>query len=332
MVKTKSINIFNLNVPCFNHCRYCLLSWDNNLLGIPYDRSIKFARRFYEWLKVNHPEINFSYYFGYSMDHPHLLDVIKFMKETNSPSSKFLQFDGMKFREKEELEILLNNLKREGIEILNFTIYGQRKFHDKFASRKGDFDLMINTIKIAKKLKLNVEVGLPVIKDNLKDLDELIKLFTKLKTKLFLFTPHSGGRGKTIYSSKITINDYLNMSDDVKKYFNKANNKTPYEWFKSPPKEVENRSLQLSLMPSNIEKLENSSFEDIVTYLEELDESFYDKVPSFTELLNKYVDINDDRLYTKKDLYQIYVKRYIDENNLDIVDITDERYSGSIRY
>lgn len=56
MVKTRSINIFNLNVPCFNHCRYCLLSWDNNLLGIPYDRSIKFARRFYEWLKVNHPK------------------------------------------------------------------------------------------------------------------------------------------------------------------------------------------------------------------------------------------------------------------------------------
>ena len=50
------------------------------------------------------------------------------------------------------------------------------------------------------------------------------------------------------------------------------------------------------------------------------------------EQLKKYADSSDNSLYSKKDLYAIYRKRFIRENKLDILDITDERYSGSIRY
>ena len=37
-------------------------------------------------------------------------------------------------------------------------------------------------------------------------------------------------------------------------------------------------------------------------------------------------------LYTQKDLYLLYKDRYIEEHNITIEDITDERFSGSIRY
>lgn len=331
-MKTNSINVFNLNVPCSCHCRYCLLEWNGEPIGVNYERSINYAKSFYNWLKENRPALGFTYYFGYSMEHPKLFETIKFMQETNSPSGKFLQFNGMKQRNIEELKSFIRQLKQIGIETLDFTFYGTKEYHDKFAARNGDYDLMMNTITIALEEKLNIDVGIPVTKENLYDLDKLVDIFMNLKVNLFLFTPHSVGRGVRLFEQKITSTDYNSMNEKVKKYFNRENNRTQYEWFLNPPKQVENRVLTLSLLPSNIEELENTSFEDIISCLEEKDEKFYAIIPSFNELLIKYVDENDNRIYSKKDLYTIYIRKYIEEYNLKIKDITDERFSGSIRY
>ena len=332
MVQTKSINILNLCVPCENHCRYCLLSWNGNCLGIDYERSVKYARRFHEWLKINRPDMNFMYYYGYSMEHPQLLETIKFMQETNSPGGEFLQFDGMKKRTREELVKMLTDLRNAGIKLLDFTFYGLKEYHDKFAGRIGDYDLMMNSLGIALEIGLDVEVGIPVIKENLHQLDELVNIFENKRVRLFLFTPHSGGRGISLLDVKITVEDYDNLSDRVKKYFNRDKNRTPSEWYNHIHEDFKNRVLTISLLPSNIDKLENQPFEETIKELEMMDDEFYKVVPSFSELLKKYVDENDTCLYSLKDLNVTYRRRFIDENHLDIVDITDERFSCSIHF
>lgn len=329
---TKTISILNLNVPCYNHCKHCLLSWNNKLLGIDYERSVKYARSFFEWLKENHPNISFIYYFGYSMEHPKLFDVIKFCQETNSPSGRFLQFDGMKKRNKEELKEFILKLKEAGIELLDFTFYGTKEFHDKFAGRSGDYELMMDSIDVALKIGINLEVGIVVTKNNLNQLDELVNIFELRNIKVFLFTPHSQGRGKNLIKSKISIDDYNKLSDSVKKYFNRQNNKTQREWKGTLLDEVKYRSLQLSLLESNIEKLEKQSFEETFKEMENNDEIYYSTIPSFKELLIMYCDESDNYLYSKKDLYLIYRKKFIKENNIIIDDISDERFSGSVRF
>ena len=331
-MKTKSINILNLNVPCHCHCRYCLLEWNGKTIGIDYDRSINYAKSFYKWLKENKPELGFTYYFGYSMEHPKLFEAIKFMQEINSPGGEFLQFDGMKERTKDELFDFLTEIKNAGIKLIDLTFYGLEDYHDKFAGRLGDYNLLMNTLDVALSLGINVEVGIPVIKENLDQLNELVDLFSNKNVDLFLFTPHSIGRGKTLINSKITLDDYEFMTENVKKYINRNTNRTQYEWLNNSPKEVSNRTLTLSLLPTNIDDIEKKTFEEVIKELEEMDNYFYSIVPSFNELLIKYADKNDKLLYSKKDLYAIYRKRYIQENKLNIIDITDERYSGSIRY
>ena len=57
-MKTTSILMQTLCVPCLCHCRYCLLSWDRHLTGAPYERSATYARRFANWLQANRPEIS----------------------------------------------------------------------------------------------------------------------------------------------------------------------------------------------------------------------------------------------------------------------------------
>ena len=81
-MQTVSVNVSNLCVPCCNRCRYCLLSWDGQLRGVDYGRSTAYARRFYDWLRENRPELSFAFYFGYSMEHPKLLESISFLRES----------------------------------------------------------------------------------------------------------------------------------------------------------------------------------------------------------------------------------------------------------
>lgn len=331
-MKTTGIYIFNLNTACCNRCRYCLLSWDGKTLGVENQRAIQYADSFYHWLKENRPEMQFTFYFGYSMDTSHLLDNIAFMKKIGSPGSKFLQFDGMQMRNDNELQLFLAGLSNVGIETLGFTFYGTEAYHDKFAGRVGDFDLMLRTIKIALSIGIKAEVGIPVTKENLSQLEDLLDLFADKNIRLFLFTPHCGGRGQHLLSAKITIDDALSMSGKVKSYFNRNNNKTPCEWLENPPQDATKRILTLSLLTHNFDNLCKQSFEQTLNALEKRDEEFYKIIPSFKTLLNLYADKEDTHLYTKKDLYLFYIRRYIKENNIVVEDITDERFCGSIRY
>ena len=331
-MKTVSLNIFNSCVPCHNYCRYCLLSWDNTCLGIEYERSMEYARNFYNWLKMKRKDMNFMYYFGYSMEHPDLLNAIKFMQDTNSPGGEFLQLDGLKMRSIEELRELFCQLKEAGIKMVNFTFYGTKDFHDKFAGRKADYELMMNSLNIALEYGIEVEVGIPILKDNMLLIDNLISELPTDRIKLHVFIPHSGGRGKYLQNSKITVEDYEELSDNTKKYLNRNLFCTPNEWLNHDISKHNNRILTLSLLPTNIDHFENQSFEETINELEKMDEDYYSVIPDFRSLLEMYANGTDTCLYSKKDLYMLYRKRYIEENQISIIDMTDERFSNSLRY
>ena len=331
-MKTTLISVVNLCVPCYCHCRYCLLSWDGKCIGADYDRGTAYARRLYDWLKTTYRDIRFMYSFGYSMEHSDLPEAIRFMQETNSPGGRFLQLNGMKMRSAEELHEFFDLINKQGIELIDFTFYGTEEYHDKFAGRKGDFRLTLDSLNIALEKGLAAEVGIPVTKENISQTDELIKLLPEDRIKLYLFTPHSGGRGISLAKAKITVEDYENLSSRARQYFNRNNHRTPAEWSAAQFPAAEKRALTLSLLPTNIDRLEQQSFEDTLNELQKIDEDYYNIIPDFQTLLQLYADPDDTHLYSRKDLYMLYRKRYITENNIVIPDITDERFSGSLRY
>ena len=132
--------------------------------------------------------------------------------------------------------------------------------------------------------------------------------------------------------SKITVDDYEKLSSNAKRYFNRSRNQTPAEWLCEKTPVPKNRILTLSLLPSNIDFLENQSFEDTLRDLEKLDEDYYDKIPDFQSLLERYAKPEDRHLYSKKDLYLLYRKRYTEDEGINVLDVADERFSGSLRY
>lgn len=332
-MKTVSINVMNLCVPCENRCRYCLLSYDGKVSGVDYQRSEAYAKRFYEWLKANRPDLSFLFGFGYSMEHPNLMDAIDFCRSIGSATGEFLQFDGMKFRTDEELEALLHELKAHGIQLIDLTFYGTEHYHDRFAARVGDYRLMLRTLAKANKIGLDVTVSIPITHENVDQMDELIEELNRYRTRrIACFVPHSEGRGRLLEPVRFSVADYGKLSDDMRSRINWNRFKTEAEWLHIGFPKLEKRVLTATLTPENVDFFERLSFADTITYLEKLDEDYYAAIPTAEELANIYGNPNGDRYYSARDLQLSYQQRYIAENRLEIYDINDERQCFSRRF
>lgn len=332
-MKTTSINVMNLCVPCENRCRYCLLSYDGKTSGVDYYRSEAYAKRFYEWIQDNRPDLSFLFGFGYSMEHPYLLDAIDFCRSIGSATGEFLQFDGMKFRTDEELEILLRQLKSHGIQLIDLTFYGTEKYHDQFAARTGDYRLMMKTLSQANQVGLNVVVSVAVTNENAKQLPALLAELEQYKIQqISCFIPHCEGRGQKLESIRMTANDYQELSNAVRAKINRNRFKTESEWLQSGFPICEKRVLTVTLRPENISFFEGISFEETIAYLEKLDDDYYKAIPNVEQLARLYGNSHGDRFYSARDLYMYYQRQYIAEHKIEIYDINDERQCFSRRF
>lgn len=325
-MQTVSINVMNLCVPCENRCRYCLLSYDGKVRGVDYKRSKAYAKRFYEWLKEKRPDLSFLFGFGYSMEHPDLLGAIDFCQSIGSATGEFLQFDGMKFRTDAELETLMRQLKDHGIKLIDLTFYGTESYHDRFSARAGDYRLMMHTLVQANKIGLDVTVSIPITHENADQLDDLIaELEQHGAQQIRCFVPHGEGRGRLLDPVRFSLEDYHNLSDDVRGRINWSRFKIESEWLKCGFPVNEKRVLTVTLTPENIEFFERMPFSETISYLEMLDDKYYSVVPSAEELAKLYGDQNGDRYYSFRDLYLHYQRQFITDHRLEIYDINDER-------
>lgn len=332
-MKTVSINVMNLCVPCENRCRYCLLSYDGKIGGVDYERSEAYAKRFYEWLRRNRPDLSFLFGFGYSMEHPDLLGAIDFCQSIGSATGEFLQFDGMRFRTNEELEALLRQLKDHGIKLIDLTFYGTESYHDRFATRAGDYRLMINTLKQANKVGLDVTVSIPITHENVNQMDELIAELEQYRTqRITCFVPHSEGRGRLLDPVRFSAEDYEKLSENVRSRLNTTRFKTEAQWLSSGFPVNEKRVLTVTLRPENVAFFEGLSCEDTIAFLEKLDDDYYATIPTVEELAKIYGDPDGKRYYSARDLYLHYQRCYIADNRIEIYDINDERQCFSRRF
>lgn len=333
-MQTVSLNVMTLSVPCENRCRYCLLSYDGKLPGADFSRSREYALRFRNWLLENRPEISFLFSWGYSMEHPHLLDAVGFCRSIGSPAGEFLQFDGMKLRSDPELDRLLSGLKAAGIRMIDLTFYGTEAYHDRFAARAGDFDLMIRTLAAANRIGIAVSVSVALSGENIGQLEELLDQLKRYETaRVYCFVPHSEGRGRLLDRVRLTLEDCEGMSSRARACFDRNRFRTESEWVRSGGGALpQKRALTLNLTGENIARFESIGFAETLAYLEGLDDAYYDAIPCFAELLQLYGDPRSSRLYSARDLYLNYQRRYIADHGLTLHDVNDERQCSSRRF
>lgn len=332
-METVSINVMNLCVPCANRCRYCLLSYDGCMTGADYARSERYAQRFYNWLRQHRPDLSFLFGFGYSMEHPRLLDAIQFCQSIGSASGEFLQLDGMQFRDDAELYRLFTELKAVGIQQINLTFYGTESYHDRFAARPGDYAYMIRMLRTANEIGLPVSVGVPLTHENAEQADSLLRALDQFDlTNIYLFIPHGEGRGRLLENVRFSSADHEKLSPQTKAHLNIQRFRPEKEWVAAAPLPLpQRRVLTLTLTEENIAHFEQLPFAETIRYLEELDDEYYAAIPNLNELIRLYGDPAGEKFYSQRDLYLTYQRRYIAEHGLQVYDVNDERQSFSRR-
>lgn len=334
-MRTESVLLHTLCVPCACRCRYCLLSWDGKLVGLPWERSADFARRFKRWMEENRPELEFSFAFGYSMEHPRLREALGLLRELGSPQEEFLQCDGMRMRTRAECEDLVRLLAEEGVKRLNFTVYGLEDYHDAFSGRRGDFALLLRMMQAAGAAGLERSAGIPLTAESTPQAEALIALLRRetAPEKLFLFVPHEEGRGRVLEPIRFSEKDFEKLSPGARSLLNRELYRPEREWLAERALLPETRrSLLLSLRPDNIERYESMSPGEILAETEALDEAYYAAFPSLPELAERYGDAESGRFYRQRDLFAHYRRLFAAEHPVSVYDVTDERQSGSRRY
>lgn len=331
-MKTVSLGVENLCIPCYAHCRYCLLSSCGKATGVDYERGKRIAKRIYDEIQTKCPELGFFYYIGYCMDDENLIDYIRFTQKIESPSGHFLQLNGLRLRDETETNEFISELVGAGIKLIDLTFYGMQEYHDRFAGRAGDFDFLLRILKAVRHHGLKVRFSIPVTKENLSQLDELVGLLEQYQTgEISVFLPHRKGRGRSLDALRLTADDLDRLSDRVRAYL--SNYRTESEWLASENLETpDTRVLTLSLTPDNIEKLEAMTLEEILTFLEELDDRYYAALPAPEELVTLYGNKVGTRLYRRlRDLQMEWQHRYLEDNNIKVWDMNDETHHFSVR-
>ena len=333
-MQTTSILIQTLCVPCGCRCRYCLLSWDGTVTGAEWTRSVRTAERFLAELREALPEVNSSFSFGCSMEHPQLREALRTLRRLGSPQASFLQCDGMRMRDDAQCRELMEMLLQEGVEGLNFTLYGLQAYHDRFAGRQGDYALILRMMRAAALEGLAFTAGIPLTQENVHQANELIgRLQQAGCAQLRLFIPHEEGRGIHLSPIRLRRRDLDALSPDARRLLNEEIYRTEADWLKLPdPAQETRRLLLVTLRRDNIEAYERLDALSLVRSIEALDEAYYQAFPDFSTLAEMYGDAAGDRFYRIRDLAAHYRRQYAQEHGLKLYDVTDETQSGSRRY
>lgn len=332
-MQTTSVLIYSLCVPCCNCCRYCLLSWNGKSEGADWDRSVRLAERLLDELRAQRPEIRCGFSYGYAMEHPDLKAAVGTLRRLGGPTADFLQCDGMKMHSGTECLELMGMLRGEGIRRLNFTLYGLSDYHDRFAGRKGDFELILRMMRAAKASRLPFSTGIPLTAENVHEVDELVGILRDAGSeKVFLTIPHEEGRGKLLRDLRLSMGGFRSLSAETQKLLNRTLFRTEGEWLRNPePIRDTKRMVLISLRADNLEDYESRDAASILREIEALDENYYASFPSFQELAKIYGDPNGEKLYRVRDLFYHYRTQYAQEHEIRVYDVTDERQSGTRR-
>lgn len=116
---------------------------------------------------------------------------------------------------------------------------------------------MMNTLKVANSIDLDVTVGIPLTHENAGQIDSLLQELNSFKIeRIYCFVPHSEGRGKFLEAIRLTLDDYEALSQRVKMLLNRDRFKTEGEWVRTASfPEPQSRVLTVTLTPENIDFL-----------------------------------------------------------------------------
>ena len=240
--------------------------------------------------------------------------------------------NGFAFRDDPELLALMGRIRAEGVKLIDLTFYGTEEYHDRFAGRKGDYRFMTRMLSAAVQAELPVNISIPLLRSNLDQMRELRALLSAYPgTRFSYFLPHSKGRGRALQDQRITRREFDTLPEEIRNTFVKIPHQTEAEWIADiGSRAFDKRALTLVLDQENIARFEAMPAEEILSFMEGLDDQYLSQMPSLPELAAKYGDPGNEQLFRFRDLALKWQQRFIADTGNTIYDMHDESHHFSV--
>jgi hypothetical protein len=314
------LDIILFSTGCAHQCLYCF--FDNHKCAkSSFVRFSSVIERFMDWRETK-KTTNFDVVCRRFYCDDVNPGVLKKEIELAARCHKYrpLYLGGLRMRPESEMRIWLQQQREAGVKVAYVSFAGYRDVHDKWNGRPGDFDFLINTMKIAAELGMVFIQRLFVMKSTLPSFEKLIDTLDDLPGKVKgreVYPLNYSGRAGRLEDERVTAADLKDLPERVIKSFTHRKNwRSEQEWMDIIQNEQEPPSirtlLKLYLNDTNITRIESMSCEEIVADLESRTRAAYHALPTPQELCERCGDAANARLYHgRPDIERLWLNRYL---------------------
>ncbi len=164
-------------LPCAHICRYCCIG-DRGGPQFPFDRWLRFTDRLVVWGQETGLRIHPGFFPSYNFDVQTFVATKEWWERRMGGKFHWISLGGLKMRSDDEMRRWLTELQQHGLEGLSATFVGHGDVHDRWNGRRGDFDFMMRTIRLALELGLEFLNQHVLIKSSL---PIMLELFDELE-------------------------------------------------------------------------------------------------------------------------------------------------------
>lgn len=302
------VRIFAQTTRCAHSCRYCLVE-GKGYTKLPFSRFAAVVERFNEWRRDwgGRFAILAGYGDSYETDLKTLKNLFDLLTRIGiqDTARNGIKLGGLKWRDEDEIRTWLRQRRDEaGLKIVHGSLAGYGSVHDGWNGRKGDFEFLLQTMKSAANLGLEIRQRLFVVNSTLPLFEQLLRTLDRIPSDpyryLSTFVYH--GLGTRHEDERITEM----TRDHLPKFISSIPKRdgdlwlSEREWIAEREDEIteqkpERLFLDLKLTETNIASFESLSCDEIIDILaKRAQQSLW---PSRAELCDLYADHSNRRIY-----------------------------------
>jgi hypothetical protein len=301
-VHFKEIHIHAKTIPCAHSCKYCLMG-KKKLARITPLRFLSFVERFMEWRrrKSTAPKVGYilNYTANYDRDTLVRLHDLKNRFDVDYAPLRSVTLGGLPWRDDEGIREWLMERQEFGLTNVHASLAGTGAVHDYWNGRKGNFDLIMRTLKAGSELGTSIATRMFVTKSTLPLLEELNEALDRFPAhkndRRYALPFFYAGWGAKLEADRIDedTRDRLPawFAPLIKRSSSEGCWRSEREWIM----QIESRAtsdvdtdLIINVTDANIERLESMSCDAIIAEYEARTRAAYAAMPGLHELCDRY--------------------------------------------
>jgi hypothetical protein len=323
-VKIDTLWIYAHSFACQNHCWHCQLG-KKKVARMELARVAAQIRRFDEWARGSEQNgLKVTNWIGHTFetDLPALIET-RSLADLCGWGFNLILLGGLRNRSESELRPWLTERRDAGFTSVVASFMGCGALHDRWNGRRGDFERLLKTQRVAASLEMELEQRIFLTRESLPMIDQLLDTLDELPGKVRereIYPLFYSGLARQWEKFRVTDEEIDKLPPRIKSLLRSdyCNWRTECEWVDAVRAEdniPDKISLKLLLNDDNIDAVETASCQQVYGDLERRTLVAYAAIPSRAELCERFGDYSNRAVYMfRNDIETKWLDKYLRSN------------------